>query len=106
MLVSVAGAQQNKLKGEIDLREHLGQVAVDSGRLMIIDPCYVKYLDNYTPSELATVDDGEVPFPLGHSGMALVFPSGLGDGMYDVYAHYVDLGGWGKRIGKVEIVLI
>jgi hypothetical protein len=49
---------------------------------------------------------GSIPYFLGHEGFAVAFRSGLGDGVYDVYAHYADIEGWGRRITKVEIELI
>ncbi|WP_289139179.1 hypothetical protein [uncultured Brevibacillus sp.] len=38
--------------------------------------------------------------------MGVAFNSGLGDGVYNVYATYKDVEGWGKRIVKVEIELL
>lgn len=38
--------------------------------------------------------------------MGVAFSSGMGDGLYDVYATYADVGGWGERVTKVEIILI
>jgi hypothetical protein len=41
-----------------------------------------------------------------NNGLAVAFSSGFGDGVYDVYATYKDMGVWGERITKVEIELI
>ncbi|WPA89680.1 hypothetical protein MTATph1_CDS0193 [Moorella phage MTATph1] len=49
---------------------------------------------------------GQVNYPLGHPGLGVVFQSGLGDGVYEVWAYYDDIEGWGERIVKVEVVLI
>lgn len=49
---------------------------------------------------------GSVPYPMGHEGLAVAFASGLGDGTYAVYANYVDVPSWGRRIKSVEIELI
>lgn len=43
---------------------------------------------------------------MGHPGLGVAFNSGLGDGVYNVYATYKDVEGWGKRIVKVEIELL
>ena len=43
--------------------EHLGDVMVDTGQLLITDPCYIGN---------------------GHSGGAITFDSGYGDGIYPV----------------------
>jgi hypothetical protein len=163
-------------------RELIGQVGVDSGQLMIIDPCYIDgeweskgkvigvqfwgqgqdevaellrecgeaveelngtyriMTDNTTDTELIenkirmfsediqkivlssiittstynqTCDitagekqGGQLNYRMGHAGLGVVFSSGLGDGIYDVYATYKDLGDWGERITKVEIILV
>ena len=36
----------------------------------------------------------------------MAFSSGLGDGVYDVYATYADVEGWGRRIVSVRIDLM
>ena len=49
---------------------------------------------------------GQLRYLSGHEGLGVVFASGIGDGVYDVYATYRDLGKpWGRRIVKVEILL-
>ncbi len=157
-------------------RKLIGQVGVDSGQLMVIDPCYidsswksegkitgVKFwgqgeneVAEYLKSKGATVEEksgsyrvssgdrdylekvrdeiklhssliqmtvitsfitessyDEICDITGNSnqggefaGLGVAFTSGLGDGGYNVYATYKDLGAWGERITKVEIVLI
>lgn len=163
-------------------RKLIGQVGVDSGQLMVVDPCYInsewknneksigikfwgqgqeevakllkeqdekvigkngtyrimteneihlrklereiqrlaKEVDmvvvTYTITENTydTVCDltsseeqaGQLNYRMGHAGLGVAFSSGLGDGVYDVYATYKDLGAWGERISKVEIILI
>lgn len=49
---------------------------------------------------------GPIPYKLGHEGFAVAFSSGLGDGLYPVYATIEDIPGLGERITKVEIRLI
>jgi hypothetical protein len=49
---------------------------------------------------------GQLNYAMGHDGLAVAFSSGLGDGVYNVYATYKDMGNWGERITKVEIELI
>ena len=68
-------------------RRLVGYVAVDSGCLMITDPAY-KDLDR------------------DFEGKEIIFPSGMGDGTYNVYVTKTDLGKFGKRVSKVEIILI
>ena len=145
----------------------IGDVGVDSGQLMICDPCYLNEwekeeyqdirqykdkktgkiyqlwvdfnsfdhefpeYDNKTPNDLIYRDklwellpyeppkgfnynsishrDGlykQIPYQVGHSGLAVVFNSGLGDGHYDVFARVRELPGWGERITEVKIKLV
>ncbi|MGB9858477.1 MAG: hypothetical protein ACPLQP_00915 [Moorellaceae bacterium] len=99
----------------------LGEVAVDSGHLMVIDPLYLYRLEQAAHAAGKSVSEvaldvayecasrkglgGQVDFPSGVSGMAVAFQSGIGDGVYPVVGHIRDLSGWGKRLVKVEIVL-
>lgn len=160
----------------------LGRVGVDSGQLMVCDPCYIAshwekqdeehgvYWDVFrdtetgqrwqfcpgrsssepdikpfpgsftepilecgglSPNELMEsgrwVKDGYVPPWRGEftyagccdltchtkdlggemgGGLGVAFSSGLGDGVYDVFATIVDLGPWGERVKEVRIVLL
>lgn len=90
-------------------RELIGRVGVDSGQLMIIDPCNIENQDVGEQIMGITNNEnqaGQLKYNMGHDGLGVVFSSGLGDGKYDVYATYHDLEDWGERITKVEIVLI
>lgn len=49
---------------------------------------------------------GQLNYKLGHEGLGVVFRSGFGDGMYEVFATIKDCGEWGERVSKVEIILI
>lgn len=96
-------------------RELIGHVGVDSGQLMVIDPCYVdsewvhgdftdtsgSYRKASDLTKLSSRSHGILPFKLGHPGMAAVFASGYGDGLYPVYAHKNAEG----RVVRVEIVM-
>jgi hypothetical protein len=110
---------------EMTLQKKLiGHVGVDSGQLLIADPCYlsseknlqdydsvmdVRYGHPWRESDINEItlkrhDAGEpqadkIPFNLGHEGAGVVFNSGYGDGEYPVYA-YVNEDG---RIVKVLI---
>jgi hypothetical protein len=95
----------------------IGEVAVDSGQLMICDPCYLNEyknteypLDEPNPKEWTydsvcrlTVDNpgyGQVNFSHGHPGLAVAFSSGYGDGTYEVFATIED-----GRVVEVRIVM-
>lgn len=92
----------------------LGHVAVDSGQLMIADPCYVmtqgeydkiSFRDEYDERGSRTTPDGEYVVT-GTGGTAVKFDPGFGDGTYQVLARYEDHGSWGRRCAEVRIVCI
>jgi hypothetical protein len=49
---------------------------------------------------------GQLHYTKGHAGAGVVFSSGLGDGFYEVWATIGEVKGWGKRVKKVEIILV
>ena len=92
---------------------YLGEVGVDSGQLMVTDPCYIasewidEPFDMYGPAESSEMvsersvlmrysydgasqasmrGGGELAFRLGHAGAGVAFPTAWGDGGYPVYA--------------------
>lgn len=104
----------------------LGVVGVDSGQLVICDPCYIEDEFQHTPMS-KTLDQvpngefsrlgifkttnsqlqgGQLNYRLGHEGVAVAFQSGFGDGTYEVFAEIIDAGSWGKRVKKVWVELI
>lgn len=116
-------------------KELAGYAAVDSGQLMVCDPCYLSQWkgndlsDDYLTREsdddsddvegqfsyegvvraLVKAPDSTVQlrFDLGHDGVGVGFSSGWGDGNYPVYVYKKDFGGnWAQRITKVEIIFI
>lgn len=87
-----------------DLIEH--QVSAKIGKIVMArvkkDSTYEKIFEKTNSTDQA----GQLCYKIGHPGFAVAFRSGLGDGVYDVYATYKTLPGWGERITKVEIELI
>ena len=96
----------------------LGYVAVDSGMLIVTDPCYLKMFNNNEGSIEKTPDGeysylgcckatlspdqgGQLMFETGNDGAGVAFSTGVGDGYYPVYAEYVE--SWGRRIGRITI---
>ena len=81
----------------------LGVVGVDSGRLMVCDPCYVgdefiKTLDNLHGSDSLNWSEEykhsyQMNYAKGHPGLGVEFSSG-GDGQFEV---------WGK-ISKCRVI--
>ena len=111
-------------------RKLIGYVGVDSGQMMLADPCYVDG-DSFVDDRENGFDIGENregPFPLsyegacnasmskdkagelsfhaGHTGAAVVCSTGFGDGVYPVYVEYSDEGEWGTRVKSMTIEFI
>jgi hypothetical protein len=93
-------------------RIQIGVVGVDSARLVITDPSYIKsqwtpeLVDrcwDLTPSPLLA---GQLKYQAGHDGLGVVFLAGLGDGVYPVFAVYEDVGPFGRRIARVTVELL
>jgi hypothetical protein len=90
----------------------LGVVGVDSGRLMVCDPSYLGEERGLNKARDLSWEDEELDrshqlnYKLGHPGLAVVFSSGLGDGLYDVLGRMKTYRCWGERISEVRIVLI
>ena len=94
----------------------IGDVGVDSGQLMIVDPCYLSDWEGTEYLEEKVVDDsfsyngccrkGGKPsknfnYENGNPGRAVVFNSGYGDGLYEVWARLED-----GSIAEIRIVMI
>ena len=96
----------------------LGQFGVDSGQVVIIDPCYINSewkketgKGNFGGGTYAKCcrltlgkkQGGTLRYRLGHKGLGVVSTTGFGDGFYNVYAIFSDEGDWGKRIKELRI---
>lgn len=92
----------------------IGYVGVDSGSLMIGDPCYLDDQDDWNPElydkwivgKLCETDVVAVQINEMCRAQAVAFESGFGDGVYEVRALIKDFGDLGKRIKEVRIMLI
>jgi hypothetical protein len=82
--------------------EYIGQVGVDSGMLMITDPCYVKEATTDKCEEIYKVTENELNSGQILNGLGFALQTGYGDGIYEVTAKRDEKG----RIIKVEINLV
>ena len=97
------------MKREVE-RVCIGHADVDSGTLMVVDPCYV--LDTGDRSEyfrvtdvaLAKTEGGE--FIAHGAATGCITTSGFGDGWYPVYVEIVDYGYSGKRVKRMIVEFI
>lgn len=83
----------------------IGEVGVDSGQLMVADPCYFLADEEYDEACAASAQGGgsfKSFFPGIVPPIAVAFPSGFGDGRYDVLVRKTAKG----RIAEVRIVMI
>ncbi len=87
----------------------LGHAAVDSGQLIIVDPCYIEDGLDYeavckVTLEASRDEQGGPYLARGIAGFGVVTSTGFGDGNYPVYAEVVDKGdGWGQRVASVTV---
>lgn len=75
---------------------YLGRVAVDSGQLILVDPCYLLNIQQeplFTKSAYQKIseltlhgENSSGSFTQGGFGVGVAFASGDGDGYYPVYA--------------------
>lgn len=91
----------NIYRNEVVSIERIGSVCVDSGMLMITDPCYVKEATSEKCATIYEATNNEDNSGSILNGLGLAFQTGYGDGIYDVYAKRDENG----RIVKVEIIL-
>lgn len=103
-------SKQKLLENNVGQWIFMGHVAVDSGRLLIIDPCKIDLL---SASEIHGIcwDSGlaetiQVNTPKGKPGLAVIFDTGLGDGLYEVFGLVKKVRGIGLRIAEVKIEFI
>ena len=94
-----------------DERVRLGDVGVDSGQLLVIDPCYLEDWDHQRsyPEACHVTGDGtggQFHYASGRPGLGVAFRSGFGDGVYLVWATVRDFGPWRRRVVRVEIDLL
>jgi hypothetical protein len=93
----------------------VGKVGVDSGQIMIGDPCYIgnKFDDSdsaipenrksmrYSSACIASLTDKQCGVFGNDDGGAFCTSSGYGDGAYGVFVKYI-----GHRIAEVKVVFI
>ena len=117
---------------ENDSWEYIGTICVDSGQMMLADPCYVKdFADDNSDAEgvmklMEAMKDGSdnsfsyigacsqsnTPQQAGvlvndiGAEMGVVCSSGFGDGGYPVYVKRHDFGEWGKRVVEMKIEFV
>ena len=117
---------------ENDSWEYIGTIGVDSGQMMLADPCYVKdFSEDNSDAEgvmklMEAMKDGSdnsfsyigacsqsnTPQQAGvlvmdiGAEMVVVCSAGFGDCGYPVYVKRHDFGEWGKRVVEMKIEFV
>jgi len=97
-----------KLKEKKEKWKKVGVVGVDSGTLHIGDPAYSEEL-NYEKDVIKGMENKQIhqlKFKLGHKGRGVITETGLGDGVYPVYAKVGKVDRRGKRVKEIKIKFI
>lgn len=104
------------------MEHYIGSIGVDSGQMMLCDPCYVKSFVN--TENLDLTDKGQLykgEFSYGGAcevtlsdksagtignGLGAVCSTGYGDGEYAVYVTYEKDSAINKRVTEMRIVFV
>jgi len=114
-------------ENNMDERILLGTIGVDSGQMMLVDPCYIlshwgedtdfdeelqkemqksqNFKMTYNGACAATLQEDKHGGIL-EAGVAAVCTTGFGDGSYEVWLTISDERDWGNRVKKMEIIFI
>lgn len=88
-----------------------GQIKVESGLIMLIDPCYIGGggQSGASPEEISlrmmearSKGSLQLNYDMGHSGFGVLIQ--VENGLYDVYFQKAEVEGWGERILGVALV--
>lgn len=103
------------MTGKVLRRVHVGSISVDSGQVLICDPCYLinkmdeklydRVFDVKMKDRIKGISVDNQAAEVEECNGVTSF-TGFGDGGYDVYATITDEGGWGERVSKLEIIFI
>lgn len=88
------------------VKREIQNASKKAGKVVV---CHEKTTSTYEKISDLTLSEkqgGQLNFDLGHEGLGVAFSSGLGDGLYPVYAYYENIDGCGEMIVKVEIELV
>ncbi len=83
----------------------IGQVHIDSGTILLCDPCQTQHGTNFMEIAIAKLDGNDDPHQVGE-GVGVLAPTGLGDGAYNVEALIGEVEGWGERTKEIRVRFI
>jgi hypothetical protein len=85
--------------------QRIGDVPVDTGRLVLLDPMNVDEVAHYeADKEVGAIEPMTYEVVTNEYGVAvaLVFSTGLGDGLYPIEARFEDVAG-AVRIAEIRV---
>lgn len=102
------GAYRVALPGRTaeEAAEEIRRVGRERGLLGLAAPWTGSALERAHEVSSGEDQGGQFHLSNGRPGAGVCFRSGLGDGVYEVWAYYAELPGWGERIVKVEVRLL
>ena len=80
---------------------YAGSVGIDSGTVLLVDPCYAKNAQPET-SYLSADPYGEVPLSRAPLHTAVACQTGIGDGIYPAYVRLAESG----RVAELRVVFL
>lgn len=87
------------------MRKYIGEVLVDSGQVILVDPCYIENGLDYEKVCSVTLNEQENGYNNAvHGGVAC--STGFGDGSYPAFVEISDEGTWGKRVKSLTVIFI
>ena len=100
--------------------ELVGEAGVDSGQIIVVDPCYVindeaellKFAESKDFNDVDATYDELLKARDKNNGLTVAFKDGIvtntgfGDGSYKVYIKKENQGDWGERVSELKIVFI
>ena len=89
--------------------KRVGTIGVDSGQMMLVDPCYVLNDSRHDDvgadyKDLLDAYEDDYSRETLEFSNGIVSSTGFGDGSYDVFIKTSDEGDWGVRVAEMKIV--
>lgn len=90
-----------KLDESFENAVYLGSAGVDSGQLLITDPCYINDTEVFNYKNMETTSSNELINKHG-ACVGIVMRTQVGDGEFPIFARYADDG---KTLLRFEILI-
>ncbi len=103
----------NKLQWQL-----VGRICTDVAMVILVDPLYIrdrdhtwnKLIDHLEGNDNPLIDNDYFNTLSGNEeslyNLGIIAKSGIGDGVYEVYAKIGDYEGWGERVWELKVVFL